>query len=51
MVYVGDGSSASHDNAVLAQYTADTDWSAYTSKLDTWYNYINDPDANSDYIN
>lgn len=50
-IYVGDGSSAAHDDAILAQYTADTDWSAYSSKLDTWYNYINDPNANSDYIN
>lgn len=51
MVYVGDGSSASHDNAILAQYTADADWSAYSSKLDTWYNYVNDPNANQDFIN
>lgn len=50
-IYVGDGSSASHDNAILAQYTANTDWSAYSSKLDTWYNYINEPNANPDYIN
>ena len=50
-IYVGDGSSAAHDDAILAQYTADTDWSAYSSKLDTWYNYINDPNANPDYIN
>ena len=50
-IYVGDGSSASHDNAILAQYLADTDWSAYSSKLDTWYNYINSPDANQDFIN
>lgn len=50
-IYVGDGSSASHDNAILEQYTTDSDWSAYSSKLDTWYNYINSPDANQDYIN
>lgn len=50
-IYVGDGTSAAHDNAILAQYAADSDWSAYTSKLDTWYNYVNDPDANQDYIN
>lgn len=50
-IYVGNGSSASHDNAILAKYTADADWSAYASKLDTWYNYINDQDANQDYIN
>ena len=34
-VYVGNGSSASHDNAILAQYTNDADWSSYSSKLDT----------------
>lgn len=39
-IYVGDGSSAEHDNAILAQYTADSEWSAYTSKLNTWYNYV-----------
>lgn len=50
-VYVGDGTSAAHDNAILAKYMADADWSAYSSKLDTWYNYINDPNANPDYIN
>ena len=50
-IYVGDGTSASHDNAILAQYVADSNWSAYTSKLDTWYNYVNDPDANPDFIN
>lgn len=50
-IYVGDGSSAAHDNAILALYTADSGWSAYSSKLDTWYNYVNDPNANQDYIN
>jgi len=49
-IYVGDGSSAAHDNAILAQYTADSDWSAYSSKLDTWYNYINSPDANPAWV-
>ena len=39
-IYVGDGSSAAHDDAILNQYLADTDWSAYSSKLDTWYNYV-----------
>lgn len=39
-IYVGDGSSAQHDNTILAQYTADSNWSTYTSKLDTWYNYV-----------
>lgn len=48
---VGDGSSASHDNTILQQYLADADWAQYSAKLDTWYNYINSPDANPDYIN
>lgn len=39
-IYVGDGSSAAHDDAILAQYLADPDWAAYSSKLDTWYNYV-----------
>lgn len=40
-IYVGDGSSAAHDDAILAQYQADSNWSGNTSKLDTWYNYLN----------
>ena len=39
-IYVGDGSSAAHDDAILAQYLADTDWATYSAKLDTWYNYV-----------
>jgi hypothetical protein len=50
-IYVGDGTSASHDNAILAKYTNDAGWSVYSSKLDTWYNYINAQNANPDYIN
>ena len=50
-IYVGKGQSAAEDNAILAKYTADADWSAYSSKLDTWYNYVNDPNANQDFIN
>lgn len=38
-VYVGDGSSRANDEAVLALYLADTDWSAYSTKLGTWYDY------------
>lgn len=38
-VYVGDGSSRSNDEAVLALYQADSNWSSYTSKLATWYDY------------
>ena len=49
-IYVGDGSSSEHDNAVLAEYLADSGWSAISSKLDTWYNYVNSPNANQDYV-
>lgn len=38
-VYVGDGTSRSNDEAVLALYQADSNWSSYTSKLATWYDY------------
>jgi hypothetical protein len=38
-IYVGDGSSASADNAVLSQYIANSEWSQYASKLDIWSNY------------
>lgn len=39
-IYVGDGSSAVHDDAILAYYVAATGWSSYSSRLDTWYNYL-----------
>ena len=39
-IYVGDGSSQSADQTVLDMYLADSGWSAYSSKLDTWYNYV-----------
>ena len=41
-IYVGDGSSAEHDNAILEAYQANADWqeaSTMLAKLDTWYNY------------
>lgn len=38
-IYVGDGSSQEHDNAILQQYLADDDWVQYSDKLDIWYNY------------
>lgn len=38
-MYVGDGSSKANDEAVLALYLADTNWSAYSSKLATWWDY------------
>lgn len=42
-IYVGDGSNAEHDNAILALYQSATNWSTlYTEGLiDTWYNYLN----------
>jgi hypothetical protein len=41
-IYVGDGSSAANDNAILQAYLADTNWATYigSSRLDTWYNYL-----------
>lgn len=38
-IYVGNGSSRSNDETVLAKYIADTDWNNYSSKLSTWYDY------------
>lgn len=38
-IYVGDGSSEEHDQAILNQYLQDADWAEYASKLDIWYNY------------
>lgn len=38
--YVGDGTSASDDNAILQAYLANTNWATYSSRLDTWYNYL-----------
>ena len=49
-IYVGKGLSAADDNAILSKYTNDADWGQYASKLDTWYNYVNSPDANQDFI-
>lgn len=37
---LGDGSSAAYDDAILADYLADTNWATYSSRLDTWYNYL-----------
>lgn len=39
-VYVGDGSSAANDNAILQTYLADSNWAGYSSIIDTWYNYL-----------
>ena len=38
-IYVGPGESEAGDQAILDQYLADTDWAAYSAKLDTWWNY------------
>lgn len=38
-IYVGPGESEAGDQAILDQYLADTNWAAYSSKLDLWYNY------------
>ena len=39
-IYVGDGSSATNDDTILQAYLADTNWSTFSSRLDTWYNYL-----------
>ena len=39
MIYVGDGSSRANDEAILALYLADTNWSTYSAKLGTWWDY------------
>ena len=41
-IYVGDGSSQAHDQAILDMYLADSNWASYSSKLDLWYNYNGD---------
>ena len=41
-IYVGDGSSAASDNAVLALYTSSSAWSSLSGKLATWYSYNGD---------
>ena len=41
-VYVGSGESVEADTAVLNVYLNDSNWSAYTSKLDIWSNYTGD---------
>lgn len=38
-VCVGSGLSRQEDEDILALYLADTDWSAYSAKLATWYDY------------
>ena len=36
---VGEGISKAADDATLALYLADSDWSTYSAKLGTWYDY------------
>lgn len=50
-IYVGPGESEAGDQAILNQYLADDAWSAYSSKLATWWSYITSPNANPDYAN
>ena len=38
-IYVGPGESQAGDQAILDMYLTDSDWSAYSSKLDLWWNY------------
>jgi hypothetical protein len=38
-IYVGPGESQAGDQVILDMYLADSAWSAYSSKLDLWYNY------------
>lgn len=40
-IYVGDGQSEAADNALLAQYTSDSVWGQISSRLKTWYSYLN----------
>ncbi len=49
-IYVGPGESQAGDQAVLDEYLADTDWAAYSAKLDTWWNYCHSDNANPDYV-
>ena len=49
-VYVGKGESPEEDNNILSVYQQDANWSAYTSKLGTWYDYIHSGSANQEFI-
>ena len=50
-IYVGDGSSAAHDSAILSDYLAAGDWADISSKLDTWYNYLHPNNIPAGYTN
>jgi len=49
-IYVGPGNSQSEDDAILAQYQSNSNWSSLSSSLDTWWNYKNSQGANPDYL-
>lgn len=49
-IYVGKGLSQQEDTAILNKYLEDATWALVETKLDTWWNYLNDPDANPDYV-
>lgn len=49
-IYVGTGESPEGDEAILLKYLENSSWANYSSKLFTWWSYINDPDANPDYV-
>lgn len=40
-IYVGNGSSAEHDNAILNAYLEIAGWALYSSRLKTWYSFLN----------
>jgi hypothetical protein len=42
-IYVGPGESQAGDQAILDLYLADTDWSPYSYKLGTWWEYKQTP--------
>lgn len=51
-LYVGKGQSQSEDENILNVYRNDANWGQYVTsgKVKTWYEYVNSPDANPEYI-
>ena len=51
-VYVGKGQNQAEDENILNVYRNDADWGQYVAsgKVKTWYEYVNSPDANPEYI-
>lgn len=39
-IYVGTGEVEADDDAILQAYQGASGWSTYSSRLDTWYNYL-----------